>query len=990
MRILFYICSFLIGSVVCIGQDPYHIIFDVNDGLPSSEVYDVEIDKFNNIWFSTDRGLSRYNGYEFENFTTKDGLTDNTIFEIIKDKDSNLWFSCYDGSLSYYDYNCFQEAPFNQRLKKYINRNWVRQMSFDKNGNILFFVGRTTSADTLRSYFKYDKLKDSLMLKSPDRTKGIHRIGYEDKHFYYLPSFDYFTKVNLSVNDSIDILCQTREVNFFSRDMLTEKNMKRYQLNSQVYRSEKDNLKMLFDGDLSIDRIRMIGDSLLYAMTNQGLIRLNINEDNPTYENFFKAYHCSSSLEDYERNIWVTTLNTGIVLIPGMYISHIDNSYFNNSRVMALSKLDNKLIASTFDGQLFCIDKDYNTKKILEVPDRFLKLAKEEDTLYLFDNSRIYEKGGRLITDWNNPESALYSKVFLKVEDEMLMNYHQLIWLSLKSGTFISEDLATETRAMSIHRDYDDRIWVGTLNGIYRIDDFKSNRNKICKIEGSDSLGRINTMVSSENGTVVFGTIGQGLFYHDAENDKIRQFEYDTDQVPNVINSIFIENDSLYWLGSNSGVYLCSVKEKETSLKLCVDYHFNVKNGLASNFIYDVLKWKDKIYVASEKGINVFNKSDIPEFIMPPTIHFDSIVSNLRVLDMSTRQALESDEQDVTFHYSAFSYKQDIGDGYYKYALIKNQKDTSWNLSDSRVVQYTNLEPGEYEFMVMARNGFNNWSHTPASFAFELNPHFSQTIFFKAGVVMLLMFLTFLIYWNRSKQVLLKEVQKRKMQAFEMRAQKAELDALRGQMNPHFVYNALNSIQNYIYKGDEDQANYYLSRFSKLMRSSLEMSKLESITVDEEIEFLKNYLELESMRFKNKFNYKIEADTLRQIPIKIPPLLIQPLVENSIKHGFKKIDYKGDILIQFKFAERHIKVNIIDNGNGIKDAGKLTSNNKSHKSLSIQIIQERLNIINAQNNSKEASLSIQSPILDNSKGTRVSLNIPYIKNNHDYSRYYRG
>jgi len=210
----------------------------------------------------------------------------------------------------------------------------------------------------------------------------------------------------------------------------------------------------------------------------------------------------------------------------------------------------------------------------------------------------------------------------------------------------------------------------------------------------------------------------------------------------------------------------------------------------------------------------------------------------------------------------------------------------------------------------------------------------------------------------------------------EIKFKEAELNTLRNQMNPHFIYNALNSIQNFIFKNDPVRANYLLSRFGTLIRKSLDLSKLNYIPIDEEITFLENYLELEKMRFEDRFDFNIIKSQNITNNEKVPPLLIQPIIENSIKHGFSGIKKKGQITIEFVKTTSNLKIYVSDNGKGIKPVN--IDDKDEEKPHALYIIRERINIIN-EANSEKAYFDIK-PIIEDDiiKGTRATFLFPII------------
>lgn len=206
-----------------------------------------------------------------------------------------------------------------------------------------------------------------------------------------------------------------------------------------------------------------------------------------------------------------------------------------------------------------------------------------------------------------------------------------------------------------------------------------------------------------------------------------------------------------------------------------------------------------------------------------------------------------------------------------------------------------------------------------------------------------------------------------------------ELKALRAQMNPHFIFNTMSSIQHYITNNDSQAALKYLSKFAKLMRSIMDNSKQPVILVKEELDALKLYLELESMRFKNKFTYTIHVDESVDINYdEIPAMLIQPYVENAILHGIGNKEGKGHLHIVLKKQNGMIICEIEDDGVGRKKAMEMSGKKKStHKSMGMEITRERLEILNLTN---ESNLSVNiTDLVDNAgspAGTRVEIFVP--------------
>jgi len=202
---------------------------------------------------------------------------------------------------------------------------------------------------------------------------------------------------------------------------------------------------------------------------------------------------------------------------------------------------------------------------------------------------------------------------------------------------------------------------------------------------------------------------------------------------------------------------------------------------------------------------------------------------------------------------------------------------------------------------------------------------------------------------------------------------------LRAQMNPHFIFNALTSIQYYMLENDNKSAAKYLSSFSKLARSILNNSRNEYITIEEEIETIENYLNIQQLRYENKFDYEIELDeNIDSEDLLIPPMLTQPFIENSIKHGFKTMKHKGIIKIIFKKEKNKISISITDNGSGLTD-----NNTSDHKSHATSITKERLNILNRNKNKSISFKIIDLKTTSEKNGIQAIFKIPVITKNDE-------
>jgi LytS/YehU family sensor histidine kinase len=200
-----------------------------------------------------------------------------------------------------------------------------------------------------------------------------------------------------------------------------------------------------------------------------------------------------------------------------------------------------------------------------------------------------------------------------------------------------------------------------------------------------------------------------------------------------------------------------------------------------------------------------------------------------------------------------------------------------------------------------------------------------------------------------------------------------ELKSLRTQMNPHFIFNSLNSVNSFISNNDERSANKYLSRFSQLMRLVLENSKSDFVSLESEVKILKLYMELEHLRFSDKFDYELDVDeSINLEDVDIPPMLVQPYIENAIWHGLRYLDKKGFLKVKIVREKFNLVWTITDNGIGRKASEEIkTQNQKMGSSTGMKNIQQRIQILNVMH-----GLELSSEINDLEMGTQVIIKIP--------------
>jgi LytS/YehU family sensor histidine kinase len=293
------------------------------------------------------------------------------------------------------------------------------------------------------------------------------------------------------------------------------------------------------------------------------------------------------------------------------------------------------------------------------------------------------------------------------------------------------------------------------------------------------------------------------------------------------------------------------------------------------------------------------------------------------------------------------------------FAVILSDKD---NVATALV----DLPAGEYIFMIRARNRDGIYSST-ISLPIHISKQFTKTTFFYVIIILvaliIIVFGFFVFYVNQQRKAKLQR-----------KVMLAEQKAVLSQMNPHFIFNSLNSIQNFILNKDDKNANTYLVIFSSLIRKILEISQKNFITLQEELDTVKLYLDLEKFRFDGKFDYTINiADGILPANITIPSLILQPFLENAIWHGIIPKNQKGSIQLEIQNGKDNmLMIRIIDDGVGREKAAEINKKRAGHKPRGMKNVSERLHLLNELNNTN-MSVSIIDLYdgLSNPCGTKV-------------------
>ena len=951
------------------AQDPYYIKYDTKDGLPSSEVYDVEIDSFGQVWFTTDRGICAYNGYEFETYTTQDGLADNTNFDIYKDSKNRFWLNGYSGRVSVYENGTFRPYLHNDSLLTNIGGDWLGDMLETKDGRILTtsFISRGIRFIHLNEN-NYQEIINEKKIR--DEFKVIDIPG---NHFVVINEAAlHFSQRKSSLSPSYNV--QLAE--FLNNSIL-------FSIDSSLYKADMQG-RVLQHSQLSNTIVKIYVDDQknVWACTSNGLFYYEKGNLEQKPKRYFKGYLISNIIKDAEGSFWITTNQNGVLFVPSFSIDFFQptDNKIAKERYLSIGKLKGHIFFGTSISNIFSIDKYLKIEKIFKGQNplkqvRYINNNNEE--LFFSNKVRLKEVNGTIVFNKGAYPREGYSK--------QLMNNHVFNFggrtfnINIGEKTIKSNEFERPFRGnlTGLIQSKNEDILIGTLKGLYKISNYNYEGIEQVLFDGRDTFGRISDLYSDGLDNKWVATIGNGLFYH--AGDKVFQIKKENGLNSDLINHILMTDDSTVWIGTNKGLNVFNYRLKNDYLDFYNIKSLTTADGLSSNYINDVDYWQGKIWLATNNGISSFDPAIIRKKYPPVPVLISELLVNESSYTISDRLIFEHDKNDVFINFTGISFKRENEKFFYRYRLKTDSGNHQWFYTNEKNIRYNNMPSGEYTFEVAAQNKSGQWSEVPASVSFKIKAHYTETLWFKAlGSILALSVIGFIGYFQ-IRRIRFREIEKRELQEAQLRIREAELAALRNQMNPHFVFNSLNSIQNFIFKKDIEKANYYLSKFSELMRNSLLYTRLDFITLKEEIDFLNNYLELESMRFGGKFDFNFKVDnTLDLDYMMIPSLLLQPVIENSIKHAFKYIEHKGKIEIEIlQNREESLDIYIRDNGSGwAKNMNKDQGQEPKHKSLGLKIIRNRIKLLNEANHKIKASVSFKN--LPDSEGKANGFQVYFV------------
>ncbi len=527
----------------------------------------------------------------------------------------------------------------------------------------------------------------------------------------------------------------------------------------------------------------------------------------------------------------------------------------------------------------------------------------------------------------------------------------------------------------------DRKIWVLTDNAGVFIKDFVSDEVDQITFENTQGgLGSnsVYDMHKRANGDIFFGTF-KGLSVLYASTGNIENYTRLKDGISNDVVIAFSEDEEGLWFSTYNGLTYFHYEDDWF-------YNYYAKDGLPDDEFNKHSVFRDKQGNHFFGGLNGFVTFDPKEIKrVKPSSKIDIVSAEFfdknenTIVDTRVRPDIDLSEVILPFEKNFFNINYAISDPFNNlkssYEFKLDGRDSEWiDLGPNTNLRLNVIAPGKYTLKIRGTDGSGNPTINQLSIPIEVSQIFYKTWWF-SGILLLLLVL------GVSGYVQFRRYRWQEKYDNQRKVDQLEAKSLRAQMNPHFMFNALNGLQSVMILKGEREANKYLGSFSKLLRSSIDMSHSENITLKEELSYLTSYLNLEQLRQARVFKFSIETqENIDKNGILLPCMLFQPICENALIHGLSpKRDGVPTMLVSFKIENDQLVGTVTDNGIGRARAAEIKAQNRiNHKSWATRIMKERIEIINKYTD-QNVDFIIEDLYEDEQAiGTRVTLKLPLL------------
>lgn len=936
------------------SQNPYYITVDKSSGLPSNSIYDIFQDSKGFMWFASGKGLCRYDG-NFTKIFTADFQTSKSGSCIQEDKYGRIWYENFDGFLYYVQNDKLKSLSQNKPMGYFrygITDNHLAVVEVD---GVRFYDLKTLKSQKKIlikfNYLQFVYNKEDTLYIFDDKLYEVDTNGIIKSYKYpkdFLKEFN--SPIVQKIDDGIVIISKFNNKYCFFKNGKFE----------------------IAQFNFSIDFVQNLATTKnnIWLCTTKGIIA--VNTKSLEKKSYFSDKNISFIYLDKQNNYWISTINEGVFFIENFDTKIIELP----SKPTILSKSKTAVLVGVENDEVYAINpNNYTFKSIYsgKLNHGVNQLFYDEESGAKFLTSSSF----KVISNQKTEDLRMGAVKSIAKIDEKYFSFAA----SNISGVFTTNknlkskwDSVFESYISNTNADFSKTILVSNSNGKSTIYNPINQTIYFATNNGLISLSKAyQKEIKYRDKTTYFTKIGyyNGIIYGFSNNEviytvnsknKIKPYKIPYNFIKEKIERITVQKQLLFIITDNN-VYEINLDNNVIRKIISVTKDISIT---------DVELLNNNYYFASSRGI-IVKRGTKNRIKTAPKLFINNIIVNDTNIIAKNAAELQHTENNITINFTVLTTVPNE-----KHQVLYNINNSKWKTLDAenKNLVLLSLSPDDYEIKLKIDDKNSSVIET-INFTIK-KPIWLKPFFLLALGVFSLLFLFSIYKWQilkiqKQNQLVLDKLN------LEKNANHAKLKAIKSQMNPHFFYNALNTLQSYILSNEMKQAIEYLSKFSNLTRTILEMTEKDFISVSEEIKTLKLYLDIEKVRFETDFNYKIITNyELESDYLKIPTMLLQPYVENAIKHGLLHKIGKKELKISFQKEMGILKICIDDNGIGRKKSAKLNAiKNKNHVSFASEATQNRINLLNQYTN-KNISVYIIDKInsVEQSLGTIVIFEIP--------------
>lgn len=922
----------------------------------------------------------------FRQITTEQGLPSNEVYSIIQDKDGFIWIGCDAGLFKYDGISFISYKTSKQKSKS------VAALTQTPNGRIYChnFTGQVFYVEN-DQMFVIEDIGDtyiSNIMASPDNdlymtsSEGLIAYSPVSNQSRHIPEINFLTSrgmvdkqgnVWFTGDKSGKLEKEKRKTLFLETNEPLAGFHAYFQYNQAIYLINTISGELFQVSQHTLEEIKVpslqaaligkkitnifVKDTKIWITTYSGLISYDFNRKEAQV--FLENFSLSSFYEDKEGGLWVSTLYDGILYIPETSFLY----WKETEKALKITHDGKNIYFGDTKGNIHTISPISAIHRVFNIgykaDIRSLNYSPFDKLIYFNANNNLY----RL----KNEKTELVFEETGAVKDFLLT--HQYAFVATSSGTYPlakkSEKVLSSKSFINnqwgrylLYDSLANVLWIASNKGLYKSVE-TGNQWVVEEIFFQDK--QILGLAALPDFKKLFAVSFEGILFelNGAESPKVLA---ELPESVQVYQMLYYQNRLI--LATNKGIWIWHLIEQSWQ-------QINKIDGLISNEILSLCILQNKIWVASPKGvqylpINYQFSKNLAKIFLKKVLINDEVEENLKSLHLQQKDNLRLKLATVCY-YSAEKFQ-------YAYRINKN---TRWTYlpASSEYISINNLPAGDFFLEIKVIDHKNRDSQNSIVLEGYIYPSIWQRTWFVVGCILIFLLILTLFFKRRLRFIQIKQDSELKRIALENELKLWQQTALQVQMNPHFLFNILNSIKTYIYENDKKNAVLYLNQFADLVRKILHHSNHKSISLAEEIEMLRLYINLEAMLLGEDFSWEIQIDkNIGTEDIFVPTLLIQPFVENAFKHGLRHKKGEKQLAIRIRLIQKNqLCIEIEDNGIGRKLSAEINQKNKNlHQSFATQNIQKRIELLN-QN--KEYQLSTQTEDLYTQTGEGIGTRV---------------